>query len=291
MGLKARTAAPIVLTAAALGWAYLPTAGGLAARWSTDPRYSHGYLVPLFAAAWLWSRRASRPVAAASTVAAWLGVGLVASAAGMLLVGTYFFIPWIEAASIVPALAAVSMFAGGLAGLRWAGPAIAFLLFMIPLPYRVESALGGSLQGAAARGSTFLLQTLGLPAFAEGNVITVNAARIGVVEACNGLGMLFTFTALATGFALVVRRSWPETVVIIASAAPIALAANVARITATGVLYETAGVVVADAVYHDLAGWLMMPLALALLAAVLRLLTSSFINEPVAGPERSPGIC
>ena len=213
----------------------------------------------------------ARPVGAASTGAAWAGSGLATIAAGMLLTGTYFYIPWVEAAALLPALAGLTLIGGGWAGLRWSGPAIAFLLFMIPLPYRVEGALGGPLQSMATACSTYLLQTLGLPAFAEGNVITVNAARIGVVEACNGLGMLFTFTALATGLALAARRSWPESCVIVASAVPIALAANVARITATGVLYETAGGGIAEAVYHDLAGWLMMPLALALLAGIAAL--------------------
>jgi exosortase/archaeosortase family protein len=50
------------------------------------------------------------------------------------------------------------------------------------------------------------------------------------------------------------------------SAAPIALVANVARISATGLLHETVGGSVADAVYHNLSGWLMMPLGLLLIA-------------------------
>lgn len=276
--------------AAAVAWAYAPALAGLASRWASDPRYSHGFLVPPFAAALLWCRREPRP-AAGTTRAAWAGVGLVAASSAAYLAGAYVFVPWVEAAAVVPALAGVALVFGGVGGLRRAGPSVAFLLFMVPLPYRVEGALGGPMQGAAARCSTFALQTLGLPAFAEGNVITVDTARVGVVEACNGLGMLVTFTALAAGLALVVRRPWPETAVIVFSAGPIALAANVARITATGVLHEAAGGRVADAVYHDLAGWLMMPLGLALLGAELRLLARVFPDVETAaagaGDDRS----
>jgi hypothetical protein len=61
-------------------------------------------------------------------------------------------------------------------------------------------------------------------------------------------------------------------VVIVASAIPIALIANIARITITGVLHETVGERIASIVFHDLAGWLMMPLAVILLGIELRLL-------------------
>ena len=82
--------------------------------------------------------------------------------------------------------------------LEWAWPSIVFLAFMIPLPWRVENALGPPLQSIATTVSTYLLQTLGFMAFAEGNVIQLNEARIGVVEACSGLSMLITFVALST---------------------------------------------------------------------------------------------
>ena len=282
---------PALILSAALAWSYAPTLAGLVARWGSDPRYSHGALVPLFSAVLLWRRRAWRPSVAASLGACGLGAGVVAVSSLVHLAGAYCFIPWIESAAVVPTLAGVALILGGRGGLRWAGPSVAFLLFMVPLPYRVEEALGAPLQAATTRCSTFALQTLGLPASAEGNVITVNTARIGVVEACNGLGMLFTFSALATGLALVVHKPWPETVLIVSSAAPIALAANVARITATGVLYATVGDRLAEAVYHDLTGWLMMPLALALLWCELRILSRVFIDDPADGLDRRPGIC
>src|SRR5439155_2402750 len=52
----------------------------------------------------------------------------------------------------------------------------------------------------------------------------------------------------------------------------LALLANITRITVTGVLHKTVGRAPADYVFHDLAGWLMMPLALGLLWAELSLL-------------------
>ena len=129
--------------------------------------------------------------------------------------------------------------------------------------------MGPPLQSLATFVSTFTLQTLGFMAFSEGNVIQLNEAKIGVVEACSGLSMLITFIALSTGMALVVKRPMLDKIVLVLSAIPVALVANIARITLTGILHETAGGKVADHFYHDLAGWVMIPFALVLYWGVI----------------------
>jgi exosortase len=151
---------------------------------------------------------------------------------------------------------------------------------MLPLPYFLEVSLAHRLQRLATLASTYGLQTLGLAAIAEGNVIIMSEARIGVVEACSGLGMLVTFFAEATAVAMLIRRSILEKLLIVASAVPIALTVNVIRIMVTGIVAETAGESAADRV-HDLAGWFLMPtLALALLWLELAILSRLLIDAP-----------
>lgn len=169
---------------------------------------------------------------------------------------------------------------GGWRSLRWAWPAIAFLFFMLPLPYGLEIALAHPLQRLATEASTYALQTVGFAALSEGNVIIIlndiGETRIGVVEACSGLSMLMTFFALATAVALLIQRPLIDRIVILLSSVPIALFTNVMRITATGILHEKAGKALADAVFHDFAGWLMIPIALGLLWIELWLLVRLF---------------
>ena len=203
-------------------------------------------------------------------------------AIALRLAGAMLFLPWLDAISLLPALAALAVLLGGWAALRWSWPAIAFLAFMPPLPYRLQLALGGPLQRIATQASTYLLQTVGVPATSEGNVIILNTTRLGVVEACSGLSMLVTFFALATAVALVARRPWPDKLLIIASAVPIAVASNVARITVTALLFEAAQDRAAQLVFHDLAGWLMMPVALAMLGAELAVLDRLLVARPPA---------
>jgi exosortase len=166
--------------------------------------------------------------------------------------------------ALLPYLAGICLLVGGWRILEWAWLSIAFLVFMIPLPWRLENALGPPLQFIATTASTYLLQTCGFMAFADGYVIQLNDARIGVVEACSGLSMVMTFIALSTAAALIVRRPLLDRLVLVASSIPVALLANILRITVTGILHDTVGGHAADTFYHDLAGWVMIPLALAL---------------------------
>src|SRR5438094_7765612 len=199
----------LIFLAASLAWAYWATFGRLAQTWARNPNYSHGYLVPVFAGFLLWLRR--NQLAGISFRLNWRGLPVLAAGAGLRLVGAYYFFNWLDPASLLFYLAGVAVVAGGWAALRWAWPAIGFLAFMIPLPYQVETAMGQPLQRVAALASAYTLQTLGRPAVAEGNIITLNEMRIGVVEACNGLSMLVIFFAVSTAVAgLVNRPSWEK---------------------------------------------------------------------------------
>jgi exosortase len=280
----ARVAVATLLGATCL-WAYWPTFETLADKWFHDPQYSHGYLVPVFAVALLWLRWKRLP-AATWGFHAW-GLPLLALGAALRAVAAYVYFDWLDAASLLPTLAGLFVLLGGWPALAWAWPALAFLLFMVPLPYQIETALSHPLQQLATYCSTYVLQTLGFAAVSEGNVILLGAdKKIGVFEACSGLSMLMTFFALAVGLLMLVRRPWTDTLVVVASAIPIALVANVVRITVTGIALEYFGQEAAHRIFHDWAGLLMMPLALLLLAAELWLIDHLLV--PVREKRVSP---
>lgn len=260
--LRHKYAIMFVLLAGCLLWALWPVLIAMADRWSGDPRYAHGYLVPLFSLAWLrvrWTRMADMTMAPS----AW-GLLLLCLGVATQLGGGYYRIQTLEGLSVIPYVAGIVLLVGGWSVLRWAWPSIAFLGFMVPLPWRIETALGPPLQWVATEVSTYVLQTLGFTAFAEGFVIQVNDARIGVVEACSGLSMVLTFIALSTAMAMVVKRPLIDRILLVLSSIPVSLAANVFRITLTGILHEGIGGHAASTFYHDLAGWIMIPLALFL---------------------------
>ncbi len=258
-------------------WAYWPTLGAMSHKWLRDPQYSHGYLVPVFAAWLLWSRRSL--LDSRSLRAGWWGASLILASLLVRLVAANLYFDWLDAVSMLPGLAGLFVLLGGWQALRWSWPAVAFLVFMIPLPFRVETALAMPLQRMATQMSTYVMQTIGLPALAEGNTILLTHGRIGVVEACSGLSMMLLFFALSTAVAILIKRPVLDKVVIVLSAFPIAVVANVARITATGMAHELLSPEIAHNLFHDWAGWLMMPFALGLLGLELWVL-SRLLGEP-----------
>jgi exosortase len=209
-------------------------------------------------------------------------VPLLALGLALRLFGTFWHFISLDAISIVPTVAGLTLLLGGRAGWRWAWPGVLFLAFMIPLPFSVAGAMSGPLQRLATVSSTFVMQTLGMPALAEGNVIRLNDHEIGIVEACSGLRMLVVFIALATAVTLVIRRHWIDRVLILASAVPIALLSNMIRVTVTGIMYEAGYSEMASHFFHDVAGWLMMPLALGMLGLELKVLSWLFVEAPAA---------
>jgi exosortase len=244
-------------------WAFWPDLGDCALKWQTDPQYSHGYLVPAFAAFILWQRRAR--LKGAAFAPSWWGVPVLLAGGALHLLGAWFFLAWPEQVSLLPVLAGITLALGGRPAWRWAWPAIAFLFFMVPLPGGAFEILSMPLQRVGTVASTYVLQTLGLPALAEGNIIVLSENVLEVAQACNGLHMMVVFVALSTGVAMLIRRTMVERILIVVSAFPIAVIANIARITITGVLYEMVNNERAKHLFHDYVGWLMMVIGLILL--------------------------
>jgi exosortase len=269
---------------AVAAWTFWPTFQELAQKWFHDADYSHGVLVPFFAAYLLWTRRQQLSFGEP----AWgLGLGLLAVVAVLRIASGIFVFAWSDAVALLPCLAGIVALLGGKRALRAAWPAIAFLFFMIPLPYKLEVALGGPLQTLAARGSGFMLQVLGQPAVREGNTIMINDIKLGIVEACSGLRMLVTFFTFSTGVALLIRKPLLERVCIVLSAVPIALVTNIIRITATGIMYQI-NRDFAQKFFHDLAGWFMMPICLVFLGMELWILNRLIIDSRPARPALLP---
>lgn len=243
------------------------------------PDYSHGFLVPFFAGylAWHWREWAPERIRWPEP---W-GLAFVAGGGAMFVMAGQFNIAkeWIQGLSLVINVCGAVLLLGGWKALKWLWPAAAFLLFMFPLPYRVEHALGWQLQKVASIASEYVLQTIGYATYREGIILHVKDHTLRVEEACSGLSMLLTFAALATGMAILVKRPALDRALILLSAVPVAVLSNVLRIALTGVLYNEAGKELGDRVFHDFAGWMMMPLALLVLWGELKLLDWVLVDE------------
>ena len=184
---------------------------------------------------------------------------------------------WLENATILPAIACLTWTFGGWELLRRVWPAIAYLVFMLPLHPSVNNLIALPLQSIATSGSCFLLQLSGMWAIQEGNVINLQTnhgpERLDVALACNGLRMLMTMAAVVVAILILVPLPTWKRIVLLISVVPIALLSNILRIVITGWCYHLNIGANFKGWAHDASGLLMMPLALILVGLELAVLS------------------
>jgi exosortase len=266
--------------------AYLDMLSLTRAAWR-DGLYSHGWIVPLFALALLWMRW--QPFGPVPAMERWIGVLLVGIGLSVRLWAAEYGHNPVDQLSFLPTIFGVFMMVGGFHVIRWAWPALGFLIFMFPLPNILERPVLGGLQKFASICSTFVLQTIGMAAFRQGNLISIPGTDpLNIAEACSGLRMGTIFLAMSVFMIFIVERPWWDKFVIVLSSLPIALLVNIIRITVIGLLYWMLGPEnhIAKKLGHDWAGLFMMPLALGFLWLELQILER--LTIPVESAQLRP---
>jgi exosortase len=207
----------------------------------------------------------------------WIGVAIVAGSLGLRVWAATIDMNVGDRLTYVTALLGLALIVGGWSMLRWAGPALAFVIFMFPLPYFIENTMLMKLQTFATVLSTWSLQLLGVSAGRMANTISIDGLQepLQVAEACSGLRMLTIFGAMSVALAMIIERPWWDRLIILLSAVPIALASNIIRIVATALLYIAFGQdnETVNHIIHDWAGFAMMPVGLGLLWIELTILS------------------
>jgi len=279
--------ATLALLLAATLFAFHAPITEMVREWATKADYSHGFFVAPFALYLLWTRRALMPRTVEWPDSRGLVLIVIGVAIAFVAGRTNYAKELIQGLGLILALAGVIVFQFGRYALRWAWPGLVFLIFMVKMPDKFEFAFAFKLQQIASQSSNLLLQTMGYPSYVggdRGTVITIHEMKLGVEKACSGLSMVLTFAAVATAFALMVKRPVLDRVIILASALPIAIVVNILRITATALVYVAGWEKLGKFLFHDLAGWLMMPAAILFLWGVMKVLDWLFTTP--APPER-----
>ena len=228
--------------------------GQMAARWWDDPAASHGMLVPPLALLMAWRRRAM--VSAMPAVPDSRGVWTVLIACLMFLVGKL-------GAGYFMSTVSMLVLVGGLIQTFWGRKRLRALLFplcfaaaMIPPPSALYINFSFPLQILASDISARLAQWMGVTLYREGNQIYLAQVRLGVAEACSGLHSLPALMIAAVLLGTIYCRGLYRRAALLLAAIPIAIAANVTRITSTACLADWQPELARGA-YHAASGMLV----------------------------------
>lgn len=260
--------------------------------WSTDANYSHGFLVPVISL--YFANEAARRGAVRIRGGVRLGIGLLGfSILGRI--GTALVpVGALGDVAFVIGLAGILALIAGSSGLRRFAFPVAFLLFMVPLPIALYSAIATPLQLWVSRAASLVLNAVGIPVLCQGNMMTLpGGVRMFVAEACSGMRQLTGFLALTTAVAYLSPRPAWYRAVLVASSVPIAMTANVVRVIVTGWIMYALDPGYASGAFHTIEGLLMMGLGLGLLAGECSLLNWAWPpeapgTEPATAAEAVP---
>jgi exosortase D (VPLPA-CTERM-specific) len=256
--------------AAALVWLFAPGIGWIADQWA-KPEYSHGWLIPAVTLFLLWQRR--ERILAARGSGSWTGVGLVVLGLLVLVLSRLAFSAIPQAVALVLVLGGVGLAALGPAAMRYAWVPLLFLLFAVPLPAGAYYQLSTKLQLVSSWLGAEMLHALGISVFLDGNVIDLGAMQLQVAEACSGLRYLFPLSAFGFLCAWLYRGPlWAKAMVLLAIL-PLTVLLNSARIALTGIFVTYGSMELAEGFMHLFEGWVIFIVALAVLFALMWLLT------------------
>ncbi len=265
----------IILSLVAL--LFSSTLAWLVYNWMNNSYYSHGFLVPLISGFFLWRRRDAfgREGREPDTL------GLIPLALGLVafLIAQVWQAYYLSSFAFVVLLSGLALyFLGDKATRRIVFP-LAFLLFMIPLPF--INRLSPALESFTATTSTSLVSLLGIPASNIGSQIQLQNSSFVVGAACSGLNSVVALATLVVIFVYILEGSPRAKIILLAMAIPIAVVANIFRVSSLLVIAHLFGAEAGMTYFHDYSSPVLFLLAFALLILVSRLVGCSEIRRDI----------
>jgi exosortase D (VPLPA-CTERM-specific) len=237
--------------------------------WGWDD-YTYCYFVPAIVLYLLWEKRDS--LLAIPAARAWSGLLPLALGLAFYFLGEFggeYYVIFLGSWLVL--IGFIACFAGW-GRVRAGAFPLCFLVAMFPFPNFINNNLTLSIKLISSRLGVLVMQTYGLSAYREGNVIDLGFTKLQVVDACSGLRYFFPLIVLALLLSYGFKARLWKRVLLVLSAVPISVVTNGLRIASVGILYKYWGPMVAEGFFHDFSGWFIFMLSLGILLLEMRLL-------------------
>ncbi len=231
---------------------YAPLFPPLVREWAEFPSLSHGFAIPVIAGALVWARR-HRLRALPIAPTPW-GLPVLVLGLAQLVAGVQGREPFIARMSLPVTLLGLTLLLGGARIARELAPGIAYLVFMVPLPWVTLKLITyrSRLLDAAVTGQA--LAGLGVPVFREGVLLHLPNVTLEVADECSSIPAIAALVSLGVAYAALSCRSRNRRLVLVAATLPFAVASNIIRIITTAAAAYYVGPWTLHTVYHQFNG-------------------------------------
>jgi exosortase len=263
---------------------YFVTLDHLTQRWTRDAGWSHGFVVPLISAFFIYTKWDVLNQLTPRGSIFGLGILLVAVIGQVLFRATG--LEHMSLLSMPLVFFGLVLFVFGWDYLKILWLPIGYLIFALPPPQSLYVKLTTPMQMIAAELGVRLLPLFGGEGVRHGTVIDVafgnQATRLEVAQACSGMRLLVAFFALAVALGYSSNRPMWQKVTLALFALPIAVLCNGLRVTLTGFMAVNVSSDWAHGDAHGFFGLTMLAPALLLQLVVAWVLDRIFIETPDA---------
>ena len=253
----------LLLSAAGLLVLYWPTVAWLFDRWTMSVwHHAHGLLIPPVVAYFIYQELHGRPDLPYSSSA--LGFLFVVPALALRALDAGMHTELLSAVSLVILLPGLSLLFVGVRRTRVIAFPLVFLAFALPIPLALTESIHWELRQIATAASAFLIPLIGTPVFVEGTTVHLPNGVVQISDACSGFSTLYASVAIAflTAYS---ASGTGRRLLVLASAVPLAIGANILRVVGLILLVEHVGPWILDTFVHPLSGMLTFALALPII--------------------------
>jgi exosortase len=232
--------------------AFIPVYPHLVWTWLNHSDNSHGILVPLVSLYFVWQKK--KQLKSAKISNSNLGAFILLASMVFYPISYLGSIAVVSRAMIVSSLVGLVMFTLGKEIFILLTFPLLYLFFMVPVPDTILGLAALPLQLFATKVSTFIIQLFSIPAYREGNMLYFAQTHLEIAEACSGIRSIMSFGMLSFIFAYMMDKIWWKRILLVLSTIPLALFANIVRVTGTGILAHFYGSKVALGFLHEFSG-------------------------------------
>lgn len=260
----------ILLLAGSFVAAFYPVWKELVQTWLNSEDYSHGFFIIPICFYFIWQKKeifkeVSRNNSQKGII--WVALSL------FVYLAVYFGeILTLASLSMLVVLAGAVVYLWNFVVLKRLAFIFLLMLFMIPVPEQIYSAMTIHLQLFVTKISVAIATHLGVPIYQEGNVINIPNQTLQVVKACSGIRSLMTLLTLSAVLGYVTLKSNFLRGLLLISALPTAIIVNVVRVLIMVVVFYYFNYDLADEKVHNLYGLFIFFLSLGLLLVVNKIL-------------------
>ena len=241
---------------------FAPVILELAEFWMKDSDYSHGFFVIPVSIYMVWTRRTL--IQDLFLKPEWSGLFMLIAASASYIVSVEIKFHTMTYLSMLLFIFSLLLFIAGWPITKKLLAPLLFLFFMFPIPSTYYLVLTHSLKLFVTDLSVLIIRLFEIPIYKEGNLIYMPELQLEVDEACSGLRSLYSYMMLSCIFAWF-SDGFIRRLVLIVSAAVLAIGINVFRVSFTGILSSLYGVKVAQGFFHEFVGIIMFSIGFLLL--------------------------